>query len=568
MSIASAAKDRFLGGIRPGVDATVSRRRLAAIISGVALLSLVVGLVAGRTMLSPADRAARIAPPTASLITAQVEKRVLSSQVVVRGDVTFSDSVPLKVASLEAVLTEPPPAVGSEIREGEVALEIGERPILVLAGNVPMYRDILSGSTGIDVLQLEEALARLGYNPGKVDGVFNAQTGKALSDLYAANGYAAPKPTPEDESRLSAARMALHQAEDASAAPSSEAAIAEASANLQGAEGAVVVARASASAMLAAAEAGFEEAVIVKERARNNQLLAQTRRDQAEAGRHPDTGEQPSPSDLEELRRVEALASDALRIATAQQQAAGAARDATIQQADQEVTNALAQVEVARARLAEASSPTSNRSAAASLRSARDDLARLEQELAPGAKRNEIAFVPVLPATFTAINVSLGQQADGILGEISGSRLVVRAGLSKGDQDLLEVGDEATLESVDPELKVSGKIVELLDSGSVDGAGIVVQVDDPAALQLRGLNVKLNIPVDTTDGEVLVVPVAALASDPDGTAHVEIEESAGSTKRVKVRTGLVADGNVEISALDGSDLSEGDRVVVGSRALS
>src|SRR5690606_14906098 len=81
---------------------------------------------------------------------------------------------------------------------------------------------------------------------------------------------------------------------------------------------------------------------------------------------------------------------------------------------------------------------------------------------------------------------------------------------------------------------------------------------------LIGSNVRVIIPVESTAGEVLVVPAAALSSVANGDVRVEVEdpEKPGTTRFVTVVTGLAADGVVEVRPVDGS-LKKGDRVVVG-----
>ena len=74
-----------------------SRRRVLVGVSAVATLSLGVGVAAGSRLTSPADAAARTAPPKASQITVPVEKRALSSKVVARGDTSFDGAVNVRV---------------------------------------------------------------------------------------------------------------------------------------------------------------------------------------------------------------------------------------------------------------------------------------------------------------------------------------------------------------------------------------------------------------------------------------------------------------------------------------
>ena len=86
--------------------------------------------------------------------------------------------------------------------------------------------------------------------------------------------------------------------------------------------------------------------------------------------------------------------------------------------------------------------------------------------------------------------------------------------------------------------------------------------------QLQGQNVRVTIPVGSTQGEVLSVPLAALTAGPGGESRVEVvvgdprTASSAETRLVVVETGLAAAGYVEVAALD-DELAQGDLVVVG-----
>lgn len=81
---------------------------------------------------------------------------------------------PVSVES-PAVVTIAPPPVGGEVVEGDVVVEVSGRPVFVLEGTAPMYRSLRPGMSGADVVQLQVALARLGYEPD-ADGVFGEAT--------------------------------------------------------------------------------------------------------------------------------------------------------------------------------------------------------------------------------------------------------------------------------------------------------------------------------------------------------------------------------------------------------
>jgi hypothetical protein len=146
------------------------------------------GWVAARQIKSPAQIAADTAPPQASLITAQVERRLLSSEVIVRGTGRYGkpEAISLPSSSLKTstqVISRiaKPDAV---LRERSVAMVVSGRPVFVLRGPTPMHRDLGPGDSGEDVRQLESALARFGYGPGAVDGRYDRATAAAVAQMY------------------------------------------------------------------------------------------------------------------------------------------------------------------------------------------------------------------------------------------------------------------------------------------------------------------------------------------------------------------------------------------------
>jgi len=77
---------------------------------------------------------------------------------------------------------------------------------------------------------------------------------------------------------------------------------------------------------------------------------------------------------------------------------------------------------------------------------------------------------------------------------------------------------------------------------------------------VQGNNVRVSVPVSSTAGKVLAVPLAALTAGAGGESRVEVSTGEGTkTRLVEVVTGLAADGYVEVTG----DISEGDLVVVG-----
>jgi len=182
---------------RPPKRAGISPRRVLA-----ALLVVAIG-VAGATWWlasrakSPRQAAAEAIAPRPSAILAPVELRALKTIVATRGQVVAPPgrriSAPPAVANGEPIATATTLTRGALVGEGSVVTEIALRPVIVLSGTIPMFRDLVLGSRGRDVLQLQQALIRLGFAP-ESNGVLGPATATAIERLYEFRGYRPPNP--------------------------------------------------------------------------------------------------------------------------------------------------------------------------------------------------------------------------------------------------------------------------------------------------------------------------------------------------------------------------------------
>lgn len=169
------------------------RRHLVLFIAGAVLVSSLATWVAAAQIKSPAEVAARTAPPAPSLILVPVVKRVLSTRVVTRGTAHFGS--PRDLVTTRSALKSGPrivtslPRAGGLVTAGDVLATVSGRPVFLLAGRMPAFRDLGPGMSGPDVAQLERSLRRLRLAPGSVDGYFDAATGEAVAGLYRRHGY-------------------------------------------------------------------------------------------------------------------------------------------------------------------------------------------------------------------------------------------------------------------------------------------------------------------------------------------------------------------------------------------
>ena len=219
----------------------------------VAVVSGAVGITAGLLLKSPEDIAASAAAPTPSLITAEVEERVLVNAVDVdvelvsehtigvgptgqaqqggptgqaqqggdrdkAGEGSHTGSASGRNPTAD-VITGLPVSVGDAVEAGSAVVELSGRPVIALTGTIPPYRDLVPAASGPDVTQLQQALVAQGLlSDSQVDGVYGPATSDAVSQLYSRLGYTAPTTdggSGEDAKALRDARAAVRQAQDA-----------------------------------------------------------------------------------------------------------------------------------------------------------------------------------------------------------------------------------------------------------------------------------------------------------------------------------------------------------------
>lgn len=201
----------------PEVSRLVRRQR---VVIGVAVLAAVLslaGLVVSTRVKSPAQRAAELGPPPASLLTAAVEQKVLRSTVVLRGTVvpvgTIAVAPGAAAGTSASIVTATPKAAGARLAAGDVIAQVSGRPVFVLPGRLPAYRDMRPGARGADIVQLQRALAGLGYPSPDEAGTYGSGTKQAVRAFYEARGFDARTVEDADGTgSLEAAQSAVTQA--------------------------------------------------------------------------------------------------------------------------------------------------------------------------------------------------------------------------------------------------------------------------------------------------------------------------------------------------------------------
>lgn len=184
-----------------GALVSPTRRRLRRLrVSPVTLLAgvmVVLGLGAwlGASLTTtPREAALQAQAPPPSVIVAKVEARQVEQEIVTRGQVRADRSIQaigpqVPAGAVLALVSKPLPSRGETFQAGAVVAEVSGRPVMLLAGSVPMYRPIGPGVSGADVEQLQDAVRAAGQKVADPKGVFGDQTLAAVRALYAAAGY-------------------------------------------------------------------------------------------------------------------------------------------------------------------------------------------------------------------------------------------------------------------------------------------------------------------------------------------------------------------------------------------
>ncbi|MFF4778948.1 peptidoglycan-binding protein [Microtetraspora fusca] len=141
------------------------------------------GPLATGTKETPAQTAATTA-------LAQVTRGTLSARTMENGTLGYAGDY--QVVNKAGGTVTGLPAVGRVVPQGRVLYHVDGKPVVLLRGEVPIYRDLSWGTQGTDVRQLNTALVDLGYAAeGELDpgsDYFGRRTYYALKKLQEAVG--------------------------------------------------------------------------------------------------------------------------------------------------------------------------------------------------------------------------------------------------------------------------------------------------------------------------------------------------------------------------------------------
>jgi multidrug efflux pump subunit AcrA (membrane-fusion protein) len=549
-----------------------------------AVLGLVGGMAlgawyAGSRIQSPAEMAARTAPPAPSPILVPVESRVLSSDVVTRGTVRYGLPQPISIApstvkgSIGLIATLPRP--NTEFQEGEVILSVSGRPVFVLRGAIPTYRDMAPRTSGSDVRQLEESLARLGMDPGSVDDIYDLKTSAAVERFYRKRGWEPFGPTREQSAVVLALERESSDAERGRLAAETA---------RETAMRAVAAARALADQNVR--QADLDRVARTREQHRQTLETERARAAHAATSAAADVAAQINERalivlDPRQTQAARATAEARLSVARAAQRKAKLEADLAIQTAMREVAQTEERIQIAEATVKAARLEGERGVSAAleqqklaefDLKVASERAQRLERELAAVRERigvqvpaDEVVFIPSLPVRIHEVTAAVGASASGPIMSVTDNQLSIDSQLPIGAAPLVKPGMKVAIDEQALGIKATGVVEEVANTPGtrgVDGYHFYLGIKvESTPVSLAGFSVRLTIPTETTKGAVIAVPTSAVSLAVDGTSRVLVDRG-GTLEYVTVQPGLSTGGYVEVTAPDGQ-LAPGQRVVVG-----
>ncbi len=545
-------------GITDQSAAPMVKRRgrvLLWLLAATAVLALV-GTVSwlGSRVESPASRAAKAGSPVPSLVTAKVDRRVLAESVVTRGDVRPSGATTVTwtggASTGAALVTGVPVQSGGQVVEGQVVVEVSGRPILAIAGTVPVYRDLRPGLSGKDVAQLQQALIRLGFTDADSEGTYGPGTKAAVSGWYQRTGFQTPLTSADATAQMTAASAAV-----AGAREKLSQAQAALTVSVRPKPRSVVL---QADASLAAAANALEQARLQAKQDRQDAASA-TAKAQAELATAQSAGV------AEQVAAAKAAVSAAVageaRVAQGADAAIAAASDAfDVAQASHDETLNTPDTSAERKGVDDA---------AVGVTDAEKVYAAVDAVTGPIVPASELVVLARLPARVDAVTASVGVKADGVLVSMSVDSFIVESVLSPAIKPLIQVGATVKIDDEISGLTYNAKVRSIAaelttpKEGQGGTAGYLARIDtdNPIDPKLLGTNVRVTVTGQSSGGEVLVVPVAAVFAQTDGTNRVTRVVN-GVEEQVGVTTGLAAGGFVAVTKST-PGLAPGDSVVVG-----
>ncbi|MEV0897785.1 peptidoglycan-binding domain-containing protein [Actinoplanes sp. NPDC049802] len=212
------------------------------------------------------------------------------------------------------------------------------------------------------------------------------------------------------------------------------------------------------------------------------------------------------------------------------------------------------------------------------LAQARRERGRVTRRTGPMMPAGEIVYLRGFPGRVDKVSASVGALAEDALLTVSAGRLVVKGRLTAYQKDLIRPGMPVEILSEISGTTAKASVRSVADTPAqpeqasgdaattdptLTGYEMVAVPGGALDANLAGEDVRLTVTAASSEGEVLVVPLAAVSAGADGKTSVTVVDGA-ARQRIEVVPGLVGDGFVQVTPVGGAALEPGAQVLVGT----
>jgi peptidoglycan hydrolase-like protein with peptidoglycan-binding domain len=205
--------------------------------------------------------------------------------------------------------------------------------------------------------------------------------------------------------------------------------------------------------------------------------------------------------------------------------------------------------------------------------SAATDLVKAEAKTGIVLPLSAYTFLVSVPSKVLSATVLDGQavSSNSPVLTVAGGDLLLEAGIERAFGGALHVGDSVPITLPDNGLAGTATISAIgVKAPTVDPSLLAfranVVLDDIGNTNVESLanaQILVNVPIEKMETDGLTVPLSAVVTKPNRSSVVRLKTGPDTYREVGVKTGLSADGEVEIQPILAGSLKAGDLVQVG-----
>lgn len=159
----------------------MSRRRRGRVVAVIFVVLVAVGGGVATWLAAQGwGQAADQDDPELPAATTEVTRQTLTASTSFDGELGYgvSETITNRLTGTITGL----PQIGDVIKRGKALYSVDDQPVILLYGDLPAYRTLNDGDEGTDVEQLEQNLAKLGYEGFTVDDEYTWYTAQAVEE--------------------------------------------------------------------------------------------------------------------------------------------------------------------------------------------------------------------------------------------------------------------------------------------------------------------------------------------------------------------------------------------------